>query len=125
MKTNMHHGATPAIFETAKNLRKIPTKAEAILWEHLRKDQIGYRFRRQHPLSKFIIDFYCHKLKLAIELDGEIHDQIDIKERDIEKEIILKNSNIELLRFRNDEIINSIHSVLSLIYETIEIRRAL
>ncbi|MDQ1332945.1 MAG: hypothetical protein QG576_980 [Bacteroidota bacterium] len=71
---DMYFGAKPELFRLAQKMRNKPTKAEKILWEKLkqfRKD--GYTFRRQHPIDIFIVDFYCHKLKLVIEVDGEIH----------------------------------------------------
>ena len=71
---DMFIGAKPDLFVYARNMRKKPTEAENILWEHLRKfRKEGFVFRRQHPVDIFIADFYCHKLKLVIEVDGGIH----------------------------------------------------
>jgi very-short-patch-repair endonuclease len=70
----MYYGATPETFEKAKVLRDTLTKAEKLLWNNLKgKKLMGFRFRRQHPIDIFIADFYCHELKLVIEVDGEIH----------------------------------------------------
>jgi len=69
----MFYGASPLIFERAKQLRNQVTHAEMIIWNYLRGNQCGYKFRRQHPVGNFILDFYCHQLKLAIEIDGSIH----------------------------------------------------
>jgi len=115
MKTNMHHGASPAIFQTAQTLRSKLTEAERILWEHLRNHNSGFRFRRQHPLWNYIVDFYCHRLKLVIEADGEIHLNEENKIRDLEKVNGLKGLGLQVLRFTNDEIINNRDSVFLII----------
>jgi very-short-patch-repair endonuclease len=71
---NFYFGASPELIEKAKVLRKSMTDAETILWDHLRRKEMeGFRFRRQHPVNRFILDFYCHPLRLAIEADGGIH----------------------------------------------------
>jgi very-short-patch-repair endonuclease len=71
---NMFYGATPEIFRKAKNLRNNLTFHEKKLWEELRGNKLhGLRFKSQHPIDQFIVDFYCHKLKLVIEIDGNSH----------------------------------------------------
>ncbi len=71
---NMFYGATPPIFEKAKILRNNMTRHEKLLWDELRNNRIfGLRFKAQHPIDTFIADFYCHKLKLVIEMDGQYH----------------------------------------------------
>jgi very-short-patch-repair endonuclease len=71
----MYFGATPDIFKKAKELRKCETEAETILWKRLNRNQIlGLQFRRQHPIDRFIADFYCAKIKLVVEVDGSIHE---------------------------------------------------
>ena len=67
----MHAGAKPELFRFADELRERMTEAEEKLWKYLRKKPLGYKFRRQHPFSLYILDFYCHKAKLAIEFDKE------------------------------------------------------
>jgi len=80
---DMFVGAKPKLFSYARDMRKDPTEEEKILWGQLRKMRNeGYIFRRQHPIDLFIADFYCHKLKLVIEVDGEIHDQTENQEYD-------------------------------------------
>ena len=112
MKTNMHYDASPAIFQAAHTLRSRLTEAEKILWEHLRNHKSGFRFRRQHPLWNYVVDFYCHRLKLVIEADGEIHLNKDNKIRDMEKDDGLKNLGLQVLRYTNDEIIHNREVVL-------------
>ena len=71
----MYFGATPAVFKKAKELRKYDTDEEKILWTKLNRNQIlGLQFRRQHPIDRFIADFYCAKIKLVVEVDGSIHE---------------------------------------------------
>jgi very-short-patch-repair endonuclease len=120
MKTNMHFGAYPAIFIYAKRLRHHPTKAEELLWAYLRKNQMGYRFRRQHPMWKYVADFYCHFLKLVIEIDGGIHEEEEVQQQDEERENDIRNLGLEMIRFTNEEVLFDIDSVLSRIYEKID-----
>jgi len=71
---DMFYGATASIFENAKRLRKNLTNAERIIWLELSGRKMkGLKFRSQHPIAGFIVDFYCHRAKLVIEIDGEIH----------------------------------------------------
>jgi very-short-patch-repair endonuclease len=114
----MYFGAKPDIFEKAKELRKNMTYAEKLLWNKLKNKQIcNLRFRRQHPITNFIADFYCHTARLVIEIDGEIHKgQIEYDQgRTTEMECF----DIQVLRFNNKEIENNMESVLKLIEKTI------
>ena len=70
----MHAGAKPEIFRFAEKLRENMTEEEKKLWEFLRLKPQGFKFRRQHPFSRYVLDFYCHKAKLAIEIDGMYHE---------------------------------------------------
>jgi len=110
---NMYYGSNSFTFQKAEELRKHMTKAELILWEELRnKKLLGLKFRRQHPISRFIADFYCHKHKLVIELDGEIHLKNYVAINDKKREDEIKSLGITVLRFKNNEIINHLESVL-------------
>ena len=112
-KYKMYYGANQNIQKNAKYLRKNETKAEKLLWEKLCKKQLlGYKFRKQHPIDIFIADFYCHKAKLAIELDGSIHNLSEIKEKDDSKTFEIEKLGIILLRFTNQEIYTNIENVL-------------
>ncbi len=98
----------------AREFRKNPTRAENILWNAIKRDQIsGYRFRRQYVVAGFIIDFYCPKLRLGIEVDGEIHNLDSNKIKDLERENIINQYNINIIRFTNKEIENRILTVLN------------
>lgn len=73
MKKNMFFGASDLIFQKAEYLRNRSTQAEELLWDHLKGEQLGVKFRRQHPAFLYVLDFYCHELDLIIEIDGTIH----------------------------------------------------
>jgi len=74
MELPFNHNAGPTRFEQARFLKKVQTEAESFLWQRLRNRKLnGFKFRRQHPIDKYIADFYCHETKLIIEVDGEIH----------------------------------------------------
>jgi len=68
----MHYGTTKLIFQKAEELRKFPTHEEEIIWGYLCRNKLGVKFRRQHPIFLYIADFYCHSLRLVIEIDGRI-----------------------------------------------------
>jgi very-short-patch-repair endonuclease len=109
----MFYGATPEIFEKAKELRKNMTNAEKILWKRLNIKQIeGFKFRRQHPINNFIADFYCHKAKLVIEVDGEIHNSLDNREHDEGRTYEIEKYGIKIIRFKNQEIFSTIEKVI-------------
>jgi very-short-patch-repair endonuclease len=112
-KIQMFYGATPENFTRARELRKNETVAEKKLWTELKKKKIrGFRFRRQHPIKHFIVDFYCHKANLVIEVDGSIHNLEYYREYDILKERELKQLGIKVLRFTNKQILFEIDHVL-------------
>lgn len=98
--------------ETACELRKNMTEAEKVLWTALRDRRFReFKFRRQVPLDRFIVDFLCIPLHLVIELDGSIHDEQ--KEHDAEREMYLQQMGYQILRFRNDEVMRNLNSVLN------------
>src|SRR5215831_16108622 len=85
MRKKMFYGASKIIFQNAKRLRNHVTDAERIFWQKLKEAFPTLRFRRQHPMSQYVADFYCHKLKLVIEIDGSIHELDSVIKRDKEK----------------------------------------
>ena len=110
IERSMFYNASPEIFQKAEMLRKNMTKAETVLWERLRKNQLGVRFKAQHPIERYIVDFYCHNAKLVIEVDGEIHNfQI---EYDLGREAELEKYGITVIRFSNKDVINNIEKVI-------------
>src|SRR6476659_5669904 len=92
----MHYGAHPLIFKKAEELRNRMTHAEELLWNYLKTNEWNVKFRRQHPLSIYVADFYCHKLKLIIEVDGSIHNIENIKKHDAERELNLKSLGLKI-----------------------------
>lgn len=90
--------------EIARNNRNNPTQAEFIMWQYLRKNNFGYKFTRQKPFLRFVLDFYCSKLLLVIEIDGDSHKFR--KKYDLERDKFLEKMNIKTIRFTNDEVLN-------------------
>ncbi|MDZ4795314.1 MAG: acetylglutamate kinase [Bacteroidota bacterium] len=121
MKTNMYYGASNLIFQRAEELRNRMTPAEEILWQHIHINHWKRKFRRQHPIWNYVVDFYCHALKLVIELDGEIHEVDEVKKNDEIREVYLKDLGLTVLRFKNHELYNNLNTVLEKISETIGI----
>ena len=110
---NLNYGASPDIIEKARNLRKRMTEAEEILWSKLRNKQLeGFKFRRQHPIWIFIADFYCHEVKLVVELDGGIHQKNEAKEYDTNRTAEIEKFEIKVIRFKNEEVLQSLNQVL-------------
>ena len=113
-----YYGATHETKDRAAELRKNMTKAEKRLWKYLRNRQVqNLKFRRQHPVSFFILDFYCHECKLAIEVDGKIHQQDEQREWDENRSFELNELGIHVLRFTNEEVMNSVLTVVKRIEE--------
>lgn len=99
----------------SRQLRKEPTNAEAALWAKLRKRQLGgLKFRRQHIIRHFIVDFYCPKAKLVIEIDGPVHDEQE--EYDKEREMMLQELGYGVLRFKNSAVDNNLEETIAEIY---------
>ncbi len=99
--------------EKARALRKRETAAEKKLWNALRNKKTGdFKFRRQHPIGYYIVDFYCNEKYLIIEIDGSIHDEEDNKEYDRIRQEQLENIGYKFLRFSNNDVINSLDKVL-------------
>ncbi len=91
--------------EFRRHLRKNQTEAERILWIYLQKMRYaGFIFRRQHSIDRYIADFYCPKVKLAIELDGSVHDTPEQQKRDAVRDEIIKKTGVTILRFKNHEV---------------------
>ncbi|SFU28702.1 leucyl-tRNA synthetase [Pustulibacterium marinum] len=106
------------LIEKAKENRNNPTEAEAILWNALRGKQVGYKFRQQHLISNFIVDFVCLSKGLVIEVDGGIHDQQ--QEKDAERTAILNELGYKVIRFKNEEVIGDLDGVLETIVNVLK-----
>lgn len=104
--------------EIAKGFRKNPTKAERIIWRYLRDKKIfSEKFRRQHPLYHFIVDFYCHSKKLIIEIDGEVHQFTFV--RDQARDKLFQDHGYHILHFTNEEVFFHIDQVLVSIHQAL------
>ena len=115
----MFYKADPLIFDKARELRNKLTPAEQIFWLRLKEQFPEYKFRRQHPISIYIADFYCHKLKLVIEIDGSIHDSEEAKLADKKRQEYLENLNLTVIRFTNEQIRSEVENVIKIISSTI------
>jgi len=103
-----------------KELRDNQTDAEKLLWKHISKNKIsGLRFLRQYSAGPYILDFYCPKIRLGIELDGKIHEQNKLYDKDREK--YLDGLDIKIIRFWNDDVLNNIKEVLNELLNKIEL----
>jgi len=121
MERKMFYNAKSHTFKKAKELRDNMTEAELKLWEILNKKQInGLRFRAQHPMDKYIADFYCHPLKLVIEVDGGIHLSSEQKQYDFGRTEELNKYGIKVIRFTNDQILNHLEDVKNEILKQID-----
>ncbi len=102
----------PKLKDLRITLRRNETKTEKILWSYLRnKNFQDFKFYRQYSVGNYILDFYCPKKKLAIELDGGHHAEKENKEYDKERTLFLNDLNIKVLRFWNNEVLNNLEGV--------------
>jgi very-short-patch-repair endonuclease len=122
MANKMHNGAIKPLYQRARELRNNATHAETILWGYLKTKPLGLKFRRQHPYAIYILDFYCHFLKLCIEVDGSIHTIKEVKENDLIRQKHLEDDGIKVIRFENnmlesksESIFKEIESILQLL----------
>ena len=116
----MFYKADPLIFNRARELRKELTQAEQTFWLRLKERFPQYKFRRQHPISIYVADFYCHKFRLVIEIDGSIHDSADVKINDEKRQKDLEDLKLTVIRFSNEQIKNDVENVLQFVSSTIE-----
>ena len=114
----IYFDASVEIIRRAAILRKNTTETEQLLWARISKKQLdGLHFRRQHPIGKFIVDFYCHEKLLVIELDGGVHNKAEIAERDEGREIELSKKGLKIIRFTNEEVLSNVDFIVSKIKE--------
>jgi len=113
--------ATPEWWETlkpfAREMRRNPTSAEGKLWGALRKNRLGVKFRRQHAIERFIVDFYCADANLVVELDGEVHHYT--YEEDQLRQQFLESLGLRVLRIDNDYIFENIDGALWVIQQVL------
>ncbi len=99
------------IKDARKELMKHPTHAEIMLWKYLRNNQCGYKFRRQHVIGKYIVDFVCLPKKLVIEVDGKIH--FKQQEEDANRTADLNAMGFRVIRFTNEEVLQNVMNVIA------------
>ena len=107
--------------ERRRNLRNTASKPEVVIWSKIKHGQIlGQKFRRQHGVAQYVLDFYCPVLRLAIEIDGESHFREGSEEYDIERQAFIESFGIHFLRFTNADVAKNLDGVLQAIYHTVE-----
>lgn len=113
--------AVPAdILQFARDMRRTQTDAENLLWLILRNRRFsGFKFRRQHPVGRYILDFYCHDQKIAVELDGGGHASEEQAAYDSERSRELEGAEIKVLRFWNHDVLKNTETVLEVIHEAL------
>jgi very-short-patch-repair endonuclease len=100
-----------------KNLRNNMTPAEVMIWSKLKgKQLLGYKFRRQHGVGKYIVDFYCAELKLIVEIDGDVHGFSAQIKKDKERQKYLENLNFIVKRYQNDDVLLNLNGVADDLY---------
>jgi len=102
----------PKLKKLARYLRNNSTLSEVILWNELKGNRIGYQFMRQKPIGQYIVDFYCAKLRLAIEVDGETHQFRKSRSRDIKKDKFLNKLGIKVCRIDDQDVKDNVDNVI-------------
>lgn len=103
-----------------KILRNQPTKSETVLWKHLKGNQLGYKFRRQCGVGNEVVDFYCPQVKLAIEIDGSTHEDEEVQEKDLKKQLYLQSLGLTIKRYTSEQVFKYLYETLQDIYGTCE-----
>ena len=104
------------MLDIRRNLRVNSTPAEEILWQEIRNRKLnGLKFKRQHSIGNYVVDFYCASKRLIVELDGEVHYTEDQKEKDKYRDKNLTEMNFRVLRIANSKVLNEIEEVKKLL----------
>lgn len=112
----------PAVLRLARDHRHPLTPAEAKIWSRVRNRGLGFKIRRQHPIWRFIADFYCAEAKLVIEIDGDSHVEADQEEYDKARTEWLEDRGYKVIRIRNEDVHKHLENALSEIFLTCEER---
>lgn len=105
--------------DRARGMRKQPSEAERVVWEIVRDNRLGAKFRRQRPISRYIADFACMEAKLVVEIDGQSHDIADQVEYDAERTRILNTLGWRVLRLRDALVLSDAGAATALIVEAL------
>ncbi len=114
------HNVNPLVHRR-KELRNKSTREEILLWSRLKNSQIGFKFRRQHSIGGYVVDFYCPDKKLAVEIDGPIHSKPENKEYDKIRTEFFAGLNIKVVRFTNLEVSTETESIVGKIKEALTV----
>jgi ribonuclease HI len=119
-ENSMSHAPRKVVMEHAKDLRAKLTDEEHRLWDALSRNQLGgFKFRRQHPIGAYVVDFYCHAAKLVVEIEGPSHGDMGAEERDQVRSAYLKSQGLEVLRFTNEQVRGALGDVIGRIEECV------
>jgi imidazole glycerol-phosphate synthase subunit HisF len=102
-KSNMHGGAIKLLYQKTRELRNNSIHSEQVLWGYLKTKPLEFKFRKQHPYLIYILDFYCHPLKLVIEADGSIHNIPEVIKNDAVRQDLLEKDGLKVVRYRNEK----------------------
>ncbi len=105
--------------EKRRLLRNNMPRAEALIWSKLKaKQMLGYKFRRQYSVDRYVVDFYCPELKLAVEIDGDSHFQTGSEDNDRHRQAFIESIGIQFLRFTNEDVFKNIEGVVEIVRRT-------
>jgi len=110
----------PRLRRRARELRNNSTLGEVLLWKQIKSRKLGVEFHRQVPINHFIVDFYCHEIQLAIEVDGSIHNSLQQKAKDVERQYRLEQLGVRFLRIRDTNVKKNMASVIGFLSHRIE-----
>lgn len=102
---------TPAALEAARRLRRDMSLPERLLWARLRRNPVGIKFRRQHPLGRYVVDFYCDAARTIFEIDGIAHDMADRPERDFRRDEFLTSAGFRIIRIAASDVLRDVGSI--------------
>lgn len=118
--SGVHDRAYSTVFKNAAYLRKNMTDPEKRLWEALKAKRLGFKFRRQHPIGVYVLDFYCHQLRISIEVDGGYHLNIEQKTKDKARTEYLESVGITEYRFTNEDITECFDDIIVKIQDILQ-----
>lgn len=110
----------PALKELAQKLRQQGVLSEVLLWKKIKNRSLGFEFHRQVPIDNYIVDFYCHELMLAIEIDGNSHDHTGVQVNDVERQEVLEKLGVNFIRFQDKDIKKNINQAIDVLQVKIE-----
>jgi len=93
-------------------LRRESTNAERLFWIQVKNKTLGYKFRRQFNIGRYIVDFYCHELKLIVEIDGFTHDDEDVQKKDVLRQRYLEDLGYKMIRYTDDQVLNDTEATI-------------